>query len=153
MIRTRIDLFADWTCEHFWHFVTGIFLVFISYFAEIKGAFHVMFAAFILDMILGVIASRKKNAHGFKMSKFFIAVERMLISFALVMILYAMDKEMKQDTVSLSNISSWLISGFLVYSAAENGFILTGNKLFLALKNWIKDKVKSNTGVDIDEAN
>ena len=150
-MRARLDLFSDWINEHVWHFVTGFFLAFLSYFAELKGAFHVMFAAFIIDMILGVIVSQRKNAHGFKMAKFFIAVERMLISFALVMILYAMDREMNQDTVSLANISSWLISGFLVYSAAENGFILTGNKLFLTLMKWIKDKVQSNTGVNIDE--
>lgn len=147
----RLVLLADWTVDHFWNFFTGIFFAFFAYFSEMKGAFHVMFAAFVLDVLLGIWNSRKVAGERFSMTKLFIAFERMFISYALVMILYAMDKEMHQDTVSLANLSSWIITGFLAYSAAENGYEITGGKFFKSLATLIKNKVKDNTNIDLDE--
>lgn len=149
----RLITIINWSSDHYWNFVTGLFFAFISYFAELKGAFHVMFVAFILDLCLGILASKAARKEKFSMRKLFIAFERMVIAYALVMLLYAMDKEMKQDTFSLANISGWLITGFLVYSAAENGYELTGGKLFLSLKSLIRKKVQDNTGIDIEETN
>ena len=85
------------------------------------------------------------------MHKFFVGIKRMLISYALVMLLFAMDKEMHQDTINLADSAAWIITGFLIYSAADNGFQITGNKLFNALKTFVHDKVQSNTGIDIDQ--
>ena len=146
----RIFLLAQWTVDHYWNFVTGIFFAFISYFAEIKGAFHVMFAAFMIDMAVGIWAAKKIRGERFSMHKFFLAFKRMLISYALVMLLYSMDREMHQDTLSLANMSSWIISGFLIYSIAENGFEITGGRLFLIIKSLIGKKVKDNTGINIE---
>jgi len=147
----RIITMINWTYAHYWNFVTGVFFAFLSYFAEMKGAFHVMFAAFIVDLITGILASKITRKERFSMRKFFVAFERMLITYALVMILYAMDREMHQDTFSLANISSWLITGFLAYSAAENGYQLTGGKLFLSVKTMIRKKVQENTGIEIED--
>lgn len=141
----------NWTYAHYWNLVTGVFFAFMSYFAEMKGAFHVMFATFIIDLVLGILASKITRKERFSMRKFFIAFNRMLIAYALVMILYAMDREMHQETVSLANISSWLISGFLAYSAADNGYQLTGGKFFISVKSLIRKKVQENTGIDMDE--
>jgi hypothetical protein len=149
----RLITLINWSSDHYWNFVTGVFFAFISYFAEIKGAFHVMFVAFILDLILGILASKISRKEKFSMLKLFIAFERMFISYALVMLLFAMDKEMHQDTVNLANIASWLITGFLAYSAAENGYQLTGGKIFLSVKTLISKKVQENTGIEIEPSN
>jgi len=149
----RLILLINWSSDHYWNFVTGIFFAFISYFAELRGAFHVMFAAFILDLCLGILASKTARREKFSMRKLFIAFERMVIAYALVMLLYAMDREMKQDTFSLANISAWLVTGFLAYSAAENGYGVTGGKLFLNIKSLIRNKVQENTGIDLDQTN
>lgn len=145
----RIIAALNWSVDHYWNIVTAIFFAVLSYFADIKGAFHVMFAAFTVDMVLGIMASKKIKNEKFSMTKFFLAIYRMMISTALVMLLFAMDKEMHQDTVSLANGVAWLISGFLAYSAAENGYQLTGVKLFLSIKKQIKKKVKDVTGFNI----
>ena len=147
----RIITMINWTYAHYWNFVSGVFFAFLSYFAEMKGAFHVMFAAFIIDLFLGIIASKKVRKEKFSMEKFFTALLRMVIAYALVMLLYAMDKEMHQETLSLANISSWLVSGFLAFSIADNGFKLTGGRLFLSVKTMIRKKVQENTGIEIEE--
>ena len=147
----RLVTLADWSLNHYWNLVTGFFFAFMGYFTEMKGAFHVMFAAFILDIFLGIIASRSIKKEKFSMHKFFVGIKRMLISYALVMLLFAMDKEMHQDTINLADSAAWIITGFLIYSAADNGFQITGNKLFNALKTFVHDKVQSNTGIDIDQ--
>ncbi len=146
----RLIPLVNWTFDHYWNFVAGIFFAFLSYFADLKGAFHVMFAAFMLDLFLGIITAKTVRKERFSMKKFFIAIERMVIAYALVMLLFAMDKEMHQDTINLADTAAWLITGFLAYGAADNGFKLTGGILFLSIKSFIKSKFKDNTGIDID---
>ena len=147
----RLVMLIDWSFAHYWNLVTGIFFAFMGYFTEMKGAFHVMFAAFILDIFLGIIASRSIKKEKFSMHKFFIGIKRMLISYALVMLLFAMDKEMHQHTINLADTAAWIITGFLIYSATDNGFQITGNKIFMALKTFVHDKVQENAGIDIDK--
>lgn len=149
----RLVTLVDWSFAHYWNIVTGLFFAFMGYFTEMKGAFHVMFAAFILDIFLGIIASRSIKKEKFSMHKFFIGIKRMLISYALVMLLFAMDKEMHQHTINLADTAAWIITGFLIYSAADNGFQITGNKIFMALKTFVHDKVQENAGIDIDKSN
>lgn len=149
----RLVIFINWTENHLWDFVSGVFFVFLSYFAELKGAFHVMFAAFLLDLVLGIWASKRIRKERFSMDKFFVAILRMCISYSLVMLLYAMDKEMKQETVSLANITAWMVTGSLIYSAAKNGFQITSSKIFLKIMELINKKVQDNTGMDIEEQN
>ncbi len=146
----RLVTLIYWSFDHYWNLVTAFFFAFLSYFAELKGAFHVMFAAFILDLFLGITASKAIRKERFSMKKFFVALERMVIAYALVMLLYAMDKEMHQDTINLADTAAWLVTGFLAYSAADNGFQITGGKMFLTLKSFIRKKYKDNTGIDIE---
>ncbi len=147
----KLVTLINWSSIHFWNLISGFFFAFIGYFTEMKGAFHVMFAAFILDIFLGIIAARSIRKEKFSMHKFFIGIKRMLISYSLVMLLFAMDKEMHQNTINLADTAAWIISGFLVYSAADNGFQITGNKLFSAMKTFIHNKLQENTGIDIDK--
>ena len=146
----RLVPLVNWTFDHYWNFVSGIFFAFLSYFADLKGAFHVMFAAFMLDLFLGIITAKTVRKERFSMKKFFVAIERMVIAYALVMLLFAMDKEMHQDTINLADTAAWLITGFLAYGAADNGFKLTGGILFLNVKKFIRKKFQDNTGIDIE---
>lgn len=139
-----------WSIDHYWNIVSGLFLACLAYFSEIKGNFYVLFAAFMFDLWLGIWASKSVKKEKFSMEKFWLAWKRLAITLVIIMIFFAMDKEMHQDTISLANITSWLVTGFIVYSAAENGFAITGGKIFLIIKSFIKTKVQDNTGMDID---
>ncbi len=146
----RLVTLINWSFSYYWNIVSGLFFAFFAYFANIKGAFHVMFAAFILDLFLGIITAKTVRKERFLMKKFFLAIQRMLITYSLVMLLFAMDKEMHQHTIDLANTASWLVTGFLIYGAADNGFKLTGGMLFLSIKSFIRKKFKDNTGIDFE---
>ena len=62
-----------------------------------------------------------------------------------------MDKEMNQNIANISNGVMWLVSGFLVWSIAENGFNMTGWRLFEIIKEFIAKKIKANTGININK--
>ena len=147
----RIILLLNWYTAHIWNFIASVFFAFFAYFTDLKGAFHVMFASFVIDIIVGVWHSVSIKQLKFSMYKFFIAIKRMLIAFALVMLLYAADKEMGQDTVRMSKTVGYLITGFVIYSIAENGYKITGGRLFISIKSMIRKKVQDNTGIDIDQ--
>lgn len=148
----RILALVNWWSDHFYNFLSGLFLACITYFAEIKGTVVVMLAAFALDLVLGIYAAKKVKHEKFSMNKFFVAVERMLIACLLIMLLFAMGKEMEIGA-ELYKFGAWMITGFVGYSAAENGYQITGGKFFLALKELLKKKVEDNTGIDIDKTN
>ena len=145
----RLVLIINWWNDHICNFIAAILLAIITYFADIKGPIVVMFAAFCFDLLLGIIASRKIDKEKFKMDKFFVAIERIVIACLMIMLLFAMGKEM-QIAVDLYKFAAWMVTGFIGYSAAENGYRLTGGKFFLAIKNIISKKVEENTGIDID---
>jgi len=145
----RLIIIINWWSDHLGNFIAAVFLAIITYFAEIKGTIVVMFAAFCLDLLLGIIASRKVDKEKFKMSKFFTAIERIMIACLLIMLLFSMGKEMR-IAVDLYNFAAWMVTGFILYSAAENGYRMTGGKFFLMIKNLIRKKVEENTGIDID---
>jgi hypothetical protein len=147
----RIIILSNWFSDYFWNIITGFIFAVLAYFSEVKGAIHVMWAAFILDLIIGIIASRRIRKEPFKMEKAFIAFSRMCIASLLIMLLYAMDREMTQDFISMYKTTAWIISGFTAYSIAKNGFELTGSKLFLIIKSTIGKKVEENTGVNIED--
>ena len=149
----RLLTLVNWSVAHYWNLVSGFFFAFLAYFGELKGTFHVMFAAFLFDLALGIWASKKIRKEKFSMDKFFTALFRMGIAGLVVLIFFAADKEMGQEMVSTSNIISYLVTGFLMYSAAKNGYELTGGKLFLKLMQAINKKVEDNTGISIDKLN
>lgn len=146
----RLTIMLNWWSDHFWNTVAGFFFAIIAYFAEIKGAVHVMWSAFLIDLFIGIIASYQVKKEKFSMKKAFVALERMIIATVVVMLLYAVDKEMNQNIVSMYNIVAWVITGFMIYSIAENGFQMTGGKLFLVIKSLLRKKVQDNTGVDLE---
>jgi len=111
-----------------------------------------MFACFVIDIGVGIWHSVSVKKLPFSTYRFFVALKRMLIAFALVMLLFAADKEMGQNVVSMSKTIGYLVSGFLIYSIAQNGYRLTGGLVFLSVQSLIKKKVKDNTGIDIEDS-
>lgn len=75
---------------------------------------------------------------------------RALVSVVFISVLYAMGKEMHIGS-ELHNYAAWLISGFILYSAAENAYRLTGGKYFLLLKKFLAKKIEENTGIDVTD--
>jgi len=141
----------DWLYNHFYNALCGLFFAVIGYFAEIQGAVHVMWAALAFDLVTGILASVLKKKERFSMTKFFTAVARAIGATVLVALLYAMDKEMKQEIAASYNIAAWLISGFYAWSASENMDTLTGGRIFGILKGFLEKRVEENTGVNLNE--
>jgi hypothetical protein len=147
----RIVLFINWADNHIGHLLTAIIFAVFAYFAEIKGAIHVMWASFIIDLMIGILVSVRIRKQRISIGKAFVAFERMAVATAVVLLLYAMDKEMGQTFVKSYNIVAWIICGFMVYSILENGYKLTRSRFLIALKSLINKKVQDNTGVDIEK--
>jgi len=103
------------------------------------------------DLVTGILASVLKKKERFSMTKFFTAVARAIGATVLVALLYAMDKEMKQEIAASYNIAAWLISGFYAWSASENMDTLTGGRIFGILKGFLEKRVEENTGVNLNE--
>lgn len=139
------------TIDYYWHLVVGLLVAFFSYFSDMKEAFHLLFIAFILDIIIGIWAAKAVKKINFNTEKFFTALKRMAITYILIMLLYANDKILDQNTIDTSGIMSWLVTGFLAYSIAENGYLITGGLLFLKIKSQLRNKIKSTYGIDIDK--
>ena len=54
----RIITILNWSSDHYWFFVSGVLYAFLLYFSEMESVFQGMVACFILDMILGILASK-----------------------------------------------------------------------------------------------
>jgi phage-related holin len=141
----------NWIIDHFYNIVCGMICAILAYFAELQGAVHVMWAALVLDLITGIMASMIKRGEKFCMAKAFTAICRAIGASFLVMLLFAMDKEMHQDAVASYNIAAWLICGFYAWSSSENLDELTGGKIFGILKGFIGKRVEDTTGIHLDK--
>jgi ABC-type uncharacterized transport system permease subunit len=75
----------------------------------------------------------------------------MLVSIVLITGAFMWDEVYQQDVVSTYKIIGWFISGVLLYSIAENGYQITKWSVFPKLGGLLNDKVKSSTGLDIND--
>lgn len=146
-----MDRFITYLQNHENNIIFGIILSIFTYFAEIRGSVTVMAVAFLVDLIFGIWNSISVKKEKFQMGLFFNQLKRFLIVLVIVMLVFAMDKENGQDLATVYAGVTYLVTGFLIWSIAENGFSLTGWNLFLILKNLIKKKVENVTEVDITE--
>lgn len=144
---------GNWLINHILNFLSGIFFAVVGYFVEIKGAFHVMWLIILFDLITGILNSIIRKKERFSMSKFMIAIVRAMAVTVFVALLYGLDKEMHQTVASSYYIAAYLISGFILWSAADNMDELLGGGVFKLLKDYIVSKVKSSTGVDLKKRN
>lgn len=133
----------------------GIFSSIIGYFVPVKDIVNVLLLFFLLDMIFGYLAARKGKKRGGKECKRFsvkiiwnTTIPRALISIIIVMAAYMWDSTYNQDVVNTYKAIGWFISGVLIFSIAENGFILTKWGIFLKIREFIRSKIKGETEQD-----
>lgn len=133
----------------------GIFSSIIGYFVPVRDIVHVLLLFFLFDMIFGYLAARKGKKRGGKECKRFsvkiiwnTTIPRALISIILVMAAYMWDSTYNQDVVNTYKAIGWFISGVLIFSIAENGFIITKWGVFLKVREFIRNKIKSETEQD-----
>jgi hypothetical membrane protein len=148
-MKELLSSVSEWIYDHFLHIVCGYFLALIGYFAEIKSAVHVMWAAILIDLIFGILASIFRRKQKFCMIKFTLAVGRAIAVSILVALLYAMDKEMHQNVAASYYIAAYLISGFYAIGAAKNMDALFGGRIFLVLKSFFEKRVEETSGIDL----
>ena len=128
----------------------GILGTIVGYFLPVKDIVHVMITFFIIDVIFGYAVSRKHNKSRFKVKVVWEhTMPRMLISIILVMTCYMWDSVYHQEMVSTYNVVGWFISGVLIFSIAENAFLLTKWEAFLKLRNIFRKKIQDETGQDV----
>jgi len=147
----HFNAFVYYFYNHQENVVFGFLMWLLTYFAEIKGSVMVMSIAFAFDLFFGIWSNVWKNKQKFQMSKVFVQFERYLITLIIVMLLFAMDRENEQSVAAVYSGVTWLVTGFLIYSIAENGFNITGWNLFKIIKAFVQKKAQSITEVDIKE--
>ena len=108
----------------------------------------VVFAALALDFITGVIASMK-NGKGFKSRRAWRSVYKLAFILAIIALMFAIDKEI--PVIKLHIVFAWIIVGFEVWSILENMAKIIDHPIFRILKRFMEDKIKDNTGVDINQ--
>ena len=136
----------------------GIFSSIIGYFVPVRDIVHVLLLFFLFDMIFGYLAARKGKKRGGKECKRFsvkiiwnTTIPRALISIILVMAAYMWDSTYNNDVVNTYKAIGWFISGVLIFSIAENGFIITRWGIFLKVREIIRGKIKTETEQDAEE--
>jgi len=101
-------------------------------------------------VIFGYLVSKKINKCRFQVKIVWNhTIPRMLISVVLIMACYMWDSVYHQEAVSTYNIVGWFISGVLIFSIAENAFLLTKWDAFLKIRNIFRKKIQDETGEDI----
>ena len=63
--------------------------------------------------------------------------------------MFAIDKEI--PVIKLHIVFAWIIVGFEVWSILENMAKIIDHPIFRILKRFMEDKIKDNTGVDINQ--
>ena len=140
----------NWITQHIWNFLFGIVLALVGYFLPIKNVVHVMSAAIMFDLFTGLWAARVKG-RGWKSIKLWRTIYKLFISTIIIMLLYAMDKEMGTPIVQMHKIAAWLITGFEIWSILENAAEISNLRIFIILKDFMHDKIEQQTGVDLNE--
>ena len=147
MINNYMTALRVWMSAHENNFFAGAIMAIFGYFAECKGIFVVMFAAIIIDLITGVWASRVEGK-GIKSKQLWRTISKMALSFMIVALLFAIDKEI--DFIQLHKVVAWIVIGFEVWSILENSVKITDHKVFRILKRFMEDKFKEQN-IDLNE--
>jgi len=130
----------------------GMLGTIIGYFLPIRDIVHFVILLFIMDVIFGYLVDRQQNKARFKVKLVWNhTIPRMLISIVIVMATFMWDRTYEQDVVSTYNVVGWFISGVLIFSIAENAFLLTKWDTFLRIRNMIRKNINEKTGEDLSE--
>jgi len=127
---------------------------FIGFLLPIRNIVHLVIALFICDVFFGYWAAKKIRNESFSVKIIWDhTMPRMLVSVVLITGAFVWDKVYEQELVATYKIIGWFISGVLLYSIAKNGYKISKWKAFNQIGNFIQDKVKDTTGIDLEEDN
>jgi hypothetical protein len=145
----------DWWKQagyNIWSLICGTFFATIGNLIPIKNIVHAVLFFFFLDVIFGYLAARKLRGEHFSTGIVWkYTVPRMLISIVLIISTYMWDTTFGQDYVATYNLVGWFISGILIYSIVKNSYRITRWMPFKDLSIALKNRVKSETGLNIEE--
>lgn len=137
-----------WLLAHIYNLISSLVIAAAGYFSPIKGVIHVMVAAIIIDLIVGIFVAKKRGI-GIKSGKLWRTVYKLLFAVVVVSLAFCLDKEM--GIIEIAPFIAWLITGFEIWSILESASKISDHKIFRLLKTFMKDKIKDVTGVDIKE--
>lgn len=137
-----------WLLSHFLNLASGLIIAAAGYFSPIKGVIHVMIAAIIIDLIVGIIVANKMGI-GIKSKKLWKTIYKLLLAVVVVSLAFCLDKEM--GIIEISSFIAWLITGFEIWSILESAAKISDHKIFKLLQVFMKDKIEKVTGIDIEK--
>ena len=142
----------DSTLDFCWKYVIAGLTSITGYFFPIKDIVHLMLLFFIIDVLVGYWAARKRvNAKFHPLLVWRKTVPRMVLSTVLVMMLFLWDDVSEQSYISTANLVGWFINGLLIISIMENAYYITDWRVFNLVKGLIRDKIETQTNQQIDE--
>lgn len=144
---------TDWM-KYCWNLIAGLFMSFVGYLLPIRDIVHLLILFFIIDALFGYWAARKLRNEKFSAKIIWkTTMPRMLISLVLIVFAYLWDSVYQQDFVATYKLIGWFISGVLLASIVQNGYQITNWNMFAFLGDFLKQKIRENTGVDIPDKN
>lgn len=132
------------------NFISGLIAAAASYFAPVKGAVLVTFAAITIDLITGAWAGYVKH-EGIQSKKLWRTGSKLLLALLVISLAHSIDSEMGINGLSLSKIAAWFFVGFEFWSILENATVISDFPVFRALRKFMQSEVKEKTGVDLNE--
>lgn len=134
--------------------ISGFICATLGYFLPVSNIVGLLLGFFILDIGFGFWAAHKEKNESFSVKIIWEkTVPRMLISVVLILGAFMWDNVYSQDLVATYKVIGWFISGLLLHSIAENGFIITQWSVFKKVSFIFSDKVKKETGIDLEKLN
>ena len=109
-------------------------------------------SAIFFDLVLGIAAAIVRG-DGIKSNKLWRTAYKTLIAYALIHLMWSVDKEMLGGQFHTYMKAALIITGFEIWSILESAVELTDHKSFRMLKKLMHDKVKEKTGIDLDSKN
>jgi len=132
------------------NFVWGIILAGVGFLADIRGSFHLMWIAMVIDLVVGLGKSKWVNKEPFIMNKFLLWLLFVFLATALISLVYATEIIIIKDTdPSVYNKFALVIICAVIVSIIRNGEKITGKKVFTSLLDVIAKTVKRITTIDI----
>ena len=130
--------------------IFGLVMSIAGYFLPIKNIVHVVLFFFMVDILFGYWAARKLRAERFSVKIIWNhTIPRMVLSIILILLAFIWDTTFSQGLISTYNLFGWFISGVLIYSIAENGYLITSWGVFNRIKGSFSDKINNETGINI----
>lgn len=141
-------MLLKWFDSHILNIITGIICAILGYFTPITGVLSVVTGAILLDLFVGVMAAIKRK-RPVESNKLWRTIKKLLYSVLLIALIYAVDTEL--SVITLHKIVAWFICGFELWSILESMAYLVDHPIFDLLRQFMKDKIESQTGIDISD--